>query len=55
MNFANESVCLITFGMKRSFNSVAHFTALCFTASSAIHAWEFDLLAVGGSYQNNHY
>jgi hypothetical protein len=34
-------------------NAVEHFTALCFTASSTVHAWEFvyDFSAVGGSYQ----
>jgi hypothetical protein len=34
-------------------NFVDSLTALCFTAGSAVHAWEFvyDLSAVGSSYQ----
>jgi hypothetical protein len=32
----------ITFGMPESYyNSVGRSTALCFTASSSVHAWEF--------------
>jgi hypothetical protein len=32
----------VTFGMKRTNKSVERLTTLCFTASSVVHAWEFD-------------
>jgi hypothetical protein len=39
--------------LREVINFADRLTTLCFTASNAVHAWEFvfDLLAVGGSYQ----
>jgi hypothetical protein len=54
--FADESVCLLADKVwieRKLFNFMDRFTALCFTARSAVRAWEFvyDLSAVGGIYR----
>jgi hypothetical protein len=45
----------ISFGMKENNYLVNLYTILCYTAGSAVHAWEFvyDLSAVGRNYQRH--
>jgi hypothetical protein len=40
-NFANESVCLIADNVWNYGKLLTLWTALCLTASSAVHAWGF--------------
>jgi hypothetical protein len=54
MNFADGSIYLISGNVwNEVFNFVDRLTALCFTASNAVHAWEFvyDFSAMGNIYQ----
>jgi hypothetical protein len=47
------SVVMSHLELRKVINFVGRLTVLCFTASSAVHAWEFvyDLPAMSGSYQ----